>query len=173
MNGTIKKSLIAALGCTFGIIPHLIFGIIALYMMHQLPENIMDFIKLTGALYLVYLGYNMLTNKGEINLSSTFIEDNSLKLFLGGIFLNLLNPKLTLFFISFLPQYIIQGDIPYIFQVISLGLIFMMLTLLVFICYGLLANELRMKLLTSPNRIVWMNRLFGVLFILFAVKLYI
>lgn len=173
MNGTIKKSLIAALGCTFGIIPHLIFGIIALSMMHQFPDNIMHFIKLIGALYLVYLGYKMLTDKGEINLSSTFIENSNLKLFLGGIFLNLLNPKLSLFFISFLPQYIIQSDNSYILQAISLGLIFMMLTLLIFIFYGLLANELRMKLLTSPNRIMWMNRLFGLLFILFAVKLYI
>lgn len=173
INGTRKKSLIAALGCTFGIIPHLIMGILALYMMHQLPVKIMDLIKLTGALYLVYLGYKMLTDKGKINLSSRFTEDSNLKLFLGGIFLNLLNPKLTLFFISFLPQYIIQGSISYLVQILFLGLIFMILTLFIFICYGLLANQLSVKLLTSPKRVLWMNRLFGGLFILFAVKLYL
>ncbi len=173
MNGTIKKSLIAALGCTFGIVPHLVLGIIALYMMHQLPDFIMHSIKLTGALYLVFLGFKMLTDNGKVNLSSPSIEENNIKIFLGGIFLNLLNPKLTLFFISFLPQYIVQGDISYIVQALSLGAVFMVLTLLIFICYGLLANVLRMKLLSSPTRISWMNRLFGVLFILFAVRLFI
>lgn len=173
MNTTIKKSLIAALACTFGIIPHLVLGIIALSMMHQFSDNIMQFIKLIGALYLVYLGYKMLTDHGDINLSSEFNDKSNLKLFLGGIFLNLLNPKLTIFFISFLPQYIMKSDTSYILQAISLGLIFMMLTLLVFISYGLLANVLRVKLLTSPSRLIWMNRLFGILFILFAVKLYI
>jgi len=173
MNGTRKKGIIAAIGCTFGIVPHLTFGIIAVFMMQQLPDITIHLIRLAGALYLVYLGYKMLTNRGKINLSTSFSEDSNLRLFFGGIFLNLLNPKLTLFFISFLPQYITQGDISYMLQGISLGLIFMILSLFIFICYGLLANELRMKLLTSPNRMIWMNRLFGVLFILFAVKLYI
>lgn len=168
-----KKSIIAALGCTSGIIPHLVLGIIALYLMHQLPHNIIDFVKLMGALYLVFLGYQMLTNNGQITLADSSIDNDNLKLFLGGIFLNLLNPKLTIFFISFLPQFMIQEDISYIFQSILLGLVFMGLTLLVFISCGLLANELGKKILTSPNRIKWMNRFFGVLFILFAVRMYI
>lgn len=173
MNNTKEKSIIAALGCTVGIVPHLCLGILAMFMMHQLPDIIMNLIKLFGAMYLIYLGYKMLTDSGKITLSTTSKDTKSSKLFYEGILLNLLNPKLTLFFISFLPQYLIQNHSSYILQTISLGLVFMLLTLLVFVCYGVLANELRKRFLSSTSRMSWINKIFGILFILFAFKLYI
>ena len=165
------KSIFAAIGCTFGILPHLLLGIVSMVIMQQLPTGIMSSIKIIGAIYLIYLGYSMINGDGAFDLTSED-QTGNMRIMTHAVLINLLNPKLTLFFISFIPQFISDSD-RYLFEALQLGIIFMLLSFLIFACYSVLANVLSNRLLKSPNRLMWMNRLFGATFIVFAIRLFI
>ena len=88
-----------------------------------------------------------------------------------GILINLLNPKLTLFFFSFLPQYVRGTEGQFVIQSAVLGVAFMMMTFIVFAIYGLLAGTARSWLSKSEKRIAILQKIFGTVFIGFALKL--
>ena len=135
-----KKSLFAAVGCTLGIIPHLFMSITLSSLLMQMSNTFFTVIQLIGACYLLYLGAGMIFAKNKIDFEQSPLAHSTSGIIWRGLLINLLNPKLTLFFFSFLPQYISHGSKNYIQQGFILGLVFMLLTLLIFICYGILAG---------------------------------
>lgn len=165
-----KESIFAALGCTIGIIPHLCISIVLSSLLLKMSNNVFTIMKLLGALYLLYLGAGMLFSKTKLALESTKSQYNPIRIIRRGILINLLNPKLTLFFFSFLPQYVSSSGKSYVFQSSIFGLAFMILTLFVFIGYGLLAGVAKKFLVGSP-RVNITQKLFGIIFITFAVQL--
>ena len=133
-------------------------------------------LKILGGLYLLYLGIGMLKSKADLNFNDTAANDkkssnNSASIITRGILINLLNPKLTLFFFSFLPQYISINSDSYIKISFLLGLAFMFITLIVFIGYGMLAGLMKSFFVNSPKRVQSIQNIFGIIFIIFAVKL--
>lgn len=135
-----KKSLFAAVGCTLGIIPHLFMSITLSSFLMQMRNTFFTVIQLIGACYLLYLEAGMIFAKNKIDFEQSPLAHSTSGIIWRGLLINLLNPKLTLFFFSFLPQYISHGSKNYIQQGFILGLVFMLLTLLIFICYGILAG---------------------------------
>ena len=169
--GSKKDSIAAAVGCTAGIIPHLVASIVGLSAIFHTSALIFRVIKMIGVAYLLYLGVGMIRNKGGFTINERIKEESKLKIISKGILINLLNPKLSLFFFSFLPQFITNNVNGYLYQMIILSVFFMVLTLIVFIMYGVLANYFKSLIAASPNITRRIQQLFGIVFIGLAAKL--
>lgn len=173
-NGLIKgkkESIIAAFGCTLGIIPHLILSIYLSSMLLKMSDKAFLILKVLGSIYLLYLGISMIITKVKINLDNKIQKEKSITIVGRAILINLLNPKLTLFFFSFLPQYISLNSKDYIKNNLILGLLFMLITLVVFIIYGLLASLMKSLIINSPKKLKYIQQIFGIIFIIFAINL--
>ena len=170
MEGRLK-SIYAAIGCTIGIVPHLCISIALSSFLMQINERVLTVVKYAGVLYLFYLGVGMLLSKENIRFSEKTTENKVLDIIRRGILINLLNPKLTLFFFSFLPQYIHYGRTNYILESAFLGLMFMLLTFIVFVVYGCLAGTVKIWMCKSEKRMSYLRKCFGISFIGFAVRL--
>jgi len=169
--GSKKDSIAAAVGCTAGIIPHLVASIVGLSAIFHTSALVFSVIKMIGVAYLLYLGVGMIRNKGGFTINERIKEESKLKIISKGILINLLNPKLSLFFFSFLPQFITNNVNGYLYQMIILSVFFMVLTLIVFIMYGVLANYFKSLIAASPNITRRIQQLFGIVFIGLAAKL--
>jgi threonine/homoserine/homoserine lactone efflux protein len=166
-----RASIFAALGCTIGIIPHLCISIALSSFIIKMSTNAFFILKLIGAMYLLYLGIGMIRSKTSFDLANNKSEEKAITIIRSGIFINLLNPKLTLFFFSFLPQYAKSISDNYISECLLYGFTFMVITLLVFIAYGLLAGITNKFFTNSPKRISLLQKIFGIIFIVFAIQL--
>lgn len=166
-----KASIFAALGCTAGIIPHLCLSIALSSFILQMGSLAFNIVKIAGALYLLYLGIGMIASKSKLHFEHSQGELNALSIVRQGILINLLNPKLTIFFFSFLPQYISASNKNYFSQCLMLGLTFMLLTLIVFIGYGTLAGSAKKLIEKSPRTTSLLQKCFGLIFVTFAIQL--
>jgi len=169
-----RSSIAAAFGCTAGIIPHLLFSILVLSSVYEYSTDAFQVIKYSGAVYLLYLAYSMWKESG----GSEFLENSDqkkdeLKIILNAVFINLFNPKLSVFFLAFLPLFVsLESKFP-VFQFIFLSIIFMLMTLIVFIIYGLLAHNVSKYFRQSGVVYIWTKRAFAVIFITLGAKLLI
>ena len=170
MNGR-HKSIIAALGCTLGIVPHLCVSIALTSMLMQMNSTVFAIMRYAGAAYLIYMGVGMIRSKDSIRFEAETGTEGALSIIRRGILINLLNPKLTLFFFSFLPQYVRGTEGQFVIQSTVLGIAFMIMTFVVFAIYGLLAGTARGWLSGSEKRISVLQKIFGTVFIGFALKL--
>ena len=170
MNGR-HKSIVAALGCTLGIVPHLCVSIALTSMLMQMNNTVFTILRYAGAAYLIYMGVGMILSKDSIRFEEETKTEGALSVIRRGILINLLNPKLTLFFFSFLPQYVRGTEGQFVIQSAVLGIAFMIMTFVVFVIYGLLAGTARGWLSKSEKRISILQKLFGTVFVGFALKL--
>lgn len=166
-----KASILAAFGCTLGIVPHLTACILGLSAILHMSARVFQGIKLVGALYLLYLAWGMWRDKGSLKLDRTVSQVNGYQIVVKGILINILNPKLTLFFFAFLPQFVPPDAVSPAKQMVGLSAIFMGMTLFFFMIYGILASVISGFLLNSPKRIRWMQRSFALIFAGLAIKL--
>lgn len=166
-----KNSVFAALGCTAGILPHLCISIVLSSLFMQMDGRVFTVMKYMGALYLIYLGVGMILSRGNVQFAERRTESHAWDIVKRGILINLLNPKLTLFFFSFLPQYVSSDSANYMLRSSLLGILFMALTFIVFVGYGCLAGTAKRGLCQSPRRLSFLQKCFGITFIAFAVKL--
>ncbi len=166
-----KASIAAAFGCTAGIIPHLTASILGLSAILHMSAMAFQIIKYAGVLYLLYLAWSMWRETGALNFNNPSGSKNIFKIALRGILINILNPKLTIFFLAFLPLFILPEASSPTLQLIALSLIFMAMTLVIFILYGLSANMLRKRVTRSPKTIVFLQKSFAALFAAFGIKL--
>ena len=166
-----EKSVFAALGCTAGILPHLCISIVLSSLLMQMDDKVFPVVKYIGVLYLIYLGIGMVFRKGSVRVSENQAESHASAIIRRGILISLLNPKLTLFFFSFLPQYVSSGSANYVIKSSLLGVLFMALTFIVFVGYGVLAGTAKEWLCQSPKRMSFLQKCFGITFIAFAIKM--
>ena len=166
-----RKGVFAALGCTLGILPHLIITILISSFFLKISDQTFFIIKLIGAFYLLYLGISMLLTKGKFVFNSDKEEFSIVPIMKKGIFINLLNPQLTLFFVSFLPQFIDKNSLYYLQKIFLQGIAFMVLSLFIFVIYAVLAGCVEKFLETSSSKILRLQQIFGIVFILLAINL--
>ncbi|TNE36472.1 MAG: LysE family translocator [Alphaproteobacteria bacterium] len=166
-----KASIVAAFGCTLAILPSVlacIFGLAALLHTSALAFQIL---KYAGVLYLMYLAWQTLRQSGSLPIQKTAPNRNYAEITRKAILLNVLNPKLTVFFLAFLPQFI-PADAPHPSALIaSLGAVFMGVTFLVFVIYGLFASKIGEMLQRRPRIFIWMQRGIAGTFAAFGIKL--
>ena len=166
-----RASIVAAFGCTAGIIPHLTASILGLSAILHMSAMAFQIIKYAGVIYLLYLAWSMWRETGSFNFSNPSHSKSISKIVVRGILINILNPKLTIFFLAFLPLFISPQAISPTFQLVMLSLIFMCMTLFIFILYGITANQLRRHVVGSPRLILMLQRSFAAIFAAFGLKL--
>jgi len=166
-----RASLFAALGCTAGIIPSLIACIMGLAVVIHTSALAFQIIKFAGVAYLLYLAWMMWKETDALTLKDEAREVEVLAISLRGFLINILNPKLTLFFLAFLPQFIPANVTSPVVNMLVLGGVFMGMTLAVFILYGLLANYARNYIVDSPKITQYIQRTFAASFALLGAKL--
>lgn len=159
-----RASLYTALGCTAGIIPHLLASILGLSAILHTSALAFQALKFAGVAYLLYLAYATWRDRSAFVVDRTSKVSSAGSLMLRAGLLNILNPKLTLFFLAFLPQFITPQGGSVTGQMLSLSGVFMLMTFVVFVLYGLLANVFRRAVIESPRVQDWLRRSFAASF---------
>ncbi|MEE4240920.1 MAG: LysE family translocator [Desulfopila sp.] len=166
-----RASVAAALGCTAGIIPHLSAGILGLSALLHLSAVAFQAMKYAGAMYLLYLAWLMWRDTGALRLNSSAGPKSLLKIAIRGFLMNILNPKLSIFFLAFLPLFVSSETSSPVFDMFVLSVVFMAMTFVIFVVYGVLANGVRKNIVNSPRTLVRLQRSFAAVFAALGAKL--
>ncbi|MCB1756466.1 MAG: LysE family translocator [Gammaproteobacteria bacterium] len=166
-----RASIFAAVGCTAGIIPHLVASVFGLAAILHASALAFQVFKVFGVLYLAYLAWVMWKESGSIAFHSSPGEAGFVKIAVRAFLINILNPKLSIFFLAFLPQFVPAGTESPVGHMLVLSGVFMLMTFVVFIGYGLLATQVRFYASNSPKLIQGMQRVFAGLFVALGARL--
>lgn len=164
-----RTSVFAAVGGTVGIVPHIAAAVLGLSALVHTSAQVFQVLKLAGVAYLLYLAWGMWRSTGALSLQSPTARTGR-AIVLRGALINLLNPKLTIFFFAFLPQFLEPGTSGTA-QMVLLGVVFMAVTLAVFVLYGAVAARLRDRVLGSPKVVQRLQRSFAAAFAALGVQL--
>ena len=166
-----RASLAAAIGCTLGIVPHILASIVGLSAILNMSAQVFSVLKLAGSAYLLYLAWNMWREAGTLELNKNSLETSFSQIIIKAIAINLLNPKLTIFFFAFLPLFVSKNSSSPTLEMILLSVVFMAITLLVFALYGILSSGISTYLMKSSKAIKRIQQAFAVILAGFAVQL--
>ena len=166
-----RSSIAAAFGCTCGIVPHLLVSILGLSAILHVSALAFSLVKYAGAAYLLYLAWAMWRETGGLQFNAAPHKQSLLHIGIKGILVNILNPKLSIFFLAFLPLFISPQSQSPLLHMVGLSLIFMGMTLFVFILYGIFAHGVRRYVVNSPTTVKWTQRSFATIFAVLGLKL--
>lgn len=166
-----RAAVIAAFGCTLGIVPHLLASIVGLAALLHASALAFQIIKYLGVLYLFWMAWGLLRSGGAMDVKADSVTRSAFKLIRDGIALNVLNPKLSIFFLAFLPQFVPADAAHPSLLMSGLALVFMGMTFAVFIVYGLAAAAARDYAISRPRIMTWLQRSFAGAFALLGARL--
>jgi threonine/homoserine/homoserine lactone efflux protein len=166
-----RASVVAAFGCTLGIVPHMAAAIFGLAALLHASGLAFEAFKYAGVAYLLYLAWNALKEHGALRIESGIAPRSALRVTGTAILINLLNPKLSIFFLAFLPQFIAHDEAHPLAHMAALSAVFMGLTFVVFVGYGLFAASVRDHVISRPRVMAWMRRSFAAAFVVLGIKL--
>ncbi|WP_047632127.1 LysE family translocator [Rhizobium sp. WW_1] len=171
LSGGARASMIAAFGCTLGIVPHLLAATSGLAALLHTSAVAFQALKWLGVAYLLYMAWSMFLERGVLRVHGTPTDKSTRQVIGSAVLINLLNPKLSIFFFAFLPQFVTPDQASPIALMLKLSLIFMALTFVIFTAYGVFAAYLRRHIVSNPTVQSWMRRSFATAFGLLAVQL--
>jgi threonine/homoserine/homoserine lactone efflux protein len=173
-----RASVIAAFGCTLGIVPHMAAAILGLAALLHTSALAFETFKWLGVAYLLYMAWNALKERGALRIDNDKAAANetldlraAAKITVEAVLINILNPKLSIFFFAFLPQFVAADEAHPLSLMLMLSAIFMGLTFAVFAVYGLFAAAIREHVITRPRVLTWMRRTFAAAFVALGAKL--
>ncbi len=166
-----RASVIAAIGCTLGVVPHMIAAITGLAALLNASAIAFETIKYLGVAYLLYLAWQTLRDRSSLEVDEAAAPASAWRVIRSAVLINVLNPKLTIFFFAFLPQFVDTAAAGAWAQMVLLSLVFMAATLIVFLVYGLCASLMRTYVITRPRVVAWMRRTFAATYVLLAGRL--
>ncbi|SJZ49617.1 Threonine/homoserine/homoserine lactone efflux protein [Enhydrobacter aerosaccus] len=166
-----KSSIVAAFGCTLGILPHMAAAILGLAALLHTSALAFQTLKYLGVAYLLYMAWMTLQEHGALKVENDVKARSSLQVIVEAVLLNLLNPKLSIFFFAFLPQFVQADELHPLPHMLLLSSIFMLLTFVVFVGYGLFASAIRRHVVSRPRILTWMRRSFAAAFVALGAKL--
>ena len=156
-----RASLVAAIGCTLGIVPHMLAAITGLAALLHASAVAFQTLKYLGVAYLLYLAWSMLRDRGVLTVEASSAPSSARQVVTSAVLVNLLNPKLTIFFLAFLPQFVAANSPGSVLRMAQLSGVFMALTFVVFAGYGWGAAAVRTHVLSRPRVVTWMRRVFA------------
>lgn len=166
-----RASVVAAFGCTLGIVPHMAAAIMGLAALLHTSALAFQTFKYLGVAYLLYMAWNTLRERGALRVEDRVDTRSAAQVTVTAILINILNPKLSIFFLAFLPQFV-SADEPYpLSRMLELSAVFMLMTFVVFVGYGLFAATIRDHVISRPRVLIWMRRAFAGAFAALGVKL--
>jgi threonine/homoserine/homoserine lactone efflux protein len=170
-----RASIAAAFGCTLGIVPHIAAAMLGLAAVMHASALAFAALKYCGVIYLLYMAWQALRETGALavdsRIDSKIDARSNLRVIVTGFLINILNPKLSIFFLAFLPQFIRDGEAHPVARMLELSGTFMAMTLAVFVVYGLFAASVRDRIVTRPKVMTWLRRAFAGGFALLGAKL--
>lgn len=166
-----RASVIAAVGCTLGIVPHMIAAITGLAALLHSSALAFQALKYLGVAYLLYMAWATLKEKGALAVEADTAPRSAAQVILSGVLINILNPKLTIFFLAFLPQFVSTSDPNTYLRMLELSAVFMLVTFVVFAVYGVFAAAMRNHVVSRPRVMTWMRRVFAGSFVALGARL--
>ena len=166
-----RASVVAAFGCTLGIVPHVAAAITGLAALLHTSALAFQTLKVLGVAYLLYMAWRTLREGGALTVEPQLGARSARQVIVQAILINVLNPKLSIFFLAFLPQFVRADDPQALSQMVLLSLVFMLLTFAVFVGYGVFAAAVRRHVITRPRVLAWMRRAFAGAFVALGAKL--
>ncbi|MFC7841241.1 LysE family translocator [Streptomyces sp. NPDC057382] len=167
-----RAGVVAAVGCTLGIVPHLLATVTGAAALLHASATAFQVLKYAGVAYLLFMAWATLRDKDALAAGEDEAAPPSARqVIVRGVLINLLNPKLTVFFFAFLPQFVSPGEPHALLRMAGLGGVFMLATFLVFAAYGLLAGSVRGRVLGRPQVMAWLRRGFAGSFVALGAKL--
>lgn len=167
-----RAALAATIGCTLGIVPAILASVVGLAALMHTSAIVFQAVKYAGVAYLLYLAWQTLKDSGPVELKA---DRGARKSFVAtartAFLINILNPKLTVFFLAFLPQFVSASSAHPTLEMLLLGGVFMAMTFIVFLVYGLFASMVGEKVLRSDRVMVWMRRSIAAAFAGFGLRL--
>ena len=166
-----RASVVAAFGCTLGIVPHMAAAIMGLAALLHTSALAFHTLQYLGVAYLLYMAWNALREKGALKVEREVGTRSATQVIVSAILINILNPKLSIFFFAFLPQFVTADEPHALSRMLELSAVFMLLTFAVFVGYGLFAASIRNHVVSRPRVLSWMRRAFAGAFIALGAKL--
>lgn len=160
-----RASLVAAAGCTLGIVPHVVAAITGLAALLHASALAFQALKVLGVVYLLFMAWSTLRERGALVLEEGRAAPSAARVITSGVLVNLLNPKLTIFSFAFLPQFVDPGEPSVQLRMIELSAVFMLVTFGVFAAYGVCAAGVRDRVAARPRVLTWLRRLFAASFL--------
>ena len=166
-----RASVVAAFGCTIGIVPHMAAAIMGLAALLHTSALAFETFKYLGVAYLLYMAWNTLRERGTLRVEKEAGARSSAQVTVTAILINILNPKLSIFFLAFLPQFVSVGESNPLARMLLLSAVFMLMTFVVFVGYGLSAASIRDHVISRPRVLTWMRRTFAAAFVALGARL--
>lgn len=166
-----KASVVAAFACTLGIVPHLIAAMMGLAALLHASAVAYEIVKYAGVAYLLWMAWQTLKEQGALKVETKADPRSFWRVMVDGIAINVLNPKLSIFFVAFLPQFIAADEASPLARMLELSGVFMAMTFIVFALYGLFAAAMRDKVIGRPAVMAWLRRSFAAAFVALGAKL--
>ncbi|MGF1611010.1 MAG: LysE family translocator [Kiloniellales bacterium] len=166
-----RASIVAAFGCTLGIVPHMAAAVTGLAALLHTSALAFQTLKYLGVAYLLWMAWNTLRERGALKVETERAPRTATQVIVSAILVNVLNPKLSIFFFAFLPQFVSTSEPQPLARMLELSAVFMLLTFAVFVCYGLFAAAVRSHVISRPRVLTWMRRSFAAAFAALGAKL--
>ena len=156
-----RASVAAGFGCTLGILPHMLAAMLGLAAVLHTSALAFAALKWLGVLYLLYMAWQALREQGALAVDGRVDARSASRVIVTGFLINILNPKLSIFFLAFLPQFIAADEGRPLLRMLELSAAFMAMTFAVFVVYGLFAASVRDRIVTRPKVMTWLRRAFA------------
>lgn len=166
-----KAGIIAAFGCTLGVIPHMIAAVTGLAAILNASAVAFQTVKWVGVGYLLFLAWQTFRDNSAITVDEDTAPISFWRVIRTAVLINLLNPKLTIFFFAFLPQFVPVNEVNGTWHMVGLSLVFMALTFVIFALYGVFAAAMRNRVLSRPKVVAWLRRTFAATYVVLAGRL--
>jgi threonine/homoserine/homoserine lactone efflux protein len=166
-----RASVVAAFGCTLGIVPHMAAAILGLAALLHTSALAFQTFKYLGVAYLLYMAWHALREHGALRVEREVSARSAMQVTVTAILVNILNPKLSIFFLAFLPQFVSATEAHPLSRMLELSAVFMLMTFVVFVGYGLCAASIRAHVISRPRVLTWMRRTFAGAFVALGAKL--
>ncbi|MFZ5778903.1 MAG: LysE family translocator [Pseudomonadota bacterium] len=166
-----RAGIVAAFGCTLGILPHMAAAILGLAALLHTSALAFQIFKYLGVAYLLYMAWATLREHGTPTVDKDAGAASALQVIVKAVLINILNPKLSIFFLAFLPQFVSADEAAPLLRMSELSAVFMLLTFVVFAGYGLFAAAVRQHVVSRPHVLAWMRRAFAGAFAALGAKL--
>jgi threonine/homoserine/homoserine lactone efflux protein len=166
-----RASVIAAFGCTLGIVPHMAAAVLGLAALIHTSAVAFETLKYLGVAYLLYMAWSALRERGALQVRQEADGRSALQVVVTAVLINILNPKLSIFFLAFLPQFVRVDEPHPLARMLLLSAAFMLLTFMIFAVYGLFAAAVRRHVISRPGVLLWMRRGFAAAFVALGAKL--
>jgi threonine/homoserine/homoserine lactone efflux protein len=166
-----RASIVAAVGCTLGIVPHLAAAITGAAALLHTSAVAFQTVKYLGVAYLLYMAWATWKDRGALTVEEDAAPRSARRVITSGVLINILNPKLTIFFFAFLPQFVSTSDSNALVRMLGLSAVFMAMTFGIFAVYGVFAAAARRHVISRPRFVTGMRRFFAVTFVALGARL--